>query len=101
MGQRALQSPEARISPTTRRLPKTLTFLLLFGWLMTTALGQTLSFTLDTTENRAAEAQAIAAQLQQSGVDSDVRAWQSAVLTEEMQAGNFDGRLGLCLLRPL
>lgn len=52
------------------------------------AQAQTLSFVLDTTENRASEIQAIAAQLQEIGVDAQVRVWQSAVLVEEMKAGN-------------
>jgi len=49
---------------------------------------QPLSFVLDTTENRSAEIQAIAAQLQEIGIDAQVRVWQSAVLVDEMKAGN-------------
>lgn len=58
--------------------------------LLTLSVGfaERLSFVLDTTENRAAEVQAIAAQLQEIGVDAQVRVWQSAVLVEEMTAGN-------------
>jgi peptide/nickel transport system substrate-binding protein len=51
-------------------------------------LAQPLSFVLDTTENRAPEVQAIAAQLGELGIDAQVRVWQSAVLVEEMRAGN-------------
>lgn len=47
-----------------------------------------LSFVIDTTDNRADEIQAIAAQLQELGIDVQVRVWQSSVLREEMVAGN-------------
>lgn len=46
-----------------------------------------LSFVLDTVENRSDEAQAIAAQLQEIGVDAQVRIWQSTVLRDELLAG--------------
>ena len=60
-------------------LRKVLTVLLVLGGASTGALAQqTLSFTLDTTENRAPEAQAIAAMLAEIGVDAQVRVWQSA-----------------------
>ncbi|HLV11434.1 MAG TPA: hypothetical protein VKY42_03210, partial [Trueperaceae bacterium] len=76
-------------------LRKVLTVLLVLGWATTGALAQqTLSFTLDTTENRAAEVQAIAAMLAEIGVDAQVRVWQSAVLVEEMQAGNRSASTG-------
>lgn len=76
-------------------LPKFLVTLLAFGWLITSAFAQpTLSFTLDTTENRAPEIQAIAAMLAEIGVDAQVRVWQSAVLVEEMQAGNRNASTG-------
>lgn len=55
---------------------------------MLAASAEPLSFVLDTTENRADEAQAIAAQLQQLGVDVQVRVWQASVLQQEMVAGN-------------
>lgn len=60
----------------------------LVGLILATVQAQQLSFVLDTTENRAAEVQAIAAQLQEIGVDAQVRIWQSAVLVDEMKAGN-------------
>lgn len=47
-----------------------------------------LSFVLDTIEDRADEAQAIASQLQAIGVDAQVRVWQWTVLKDEMIAGN-------------
>ncbi|HEX7041370.1 MAG TPA: ABC transporter substrate-binding protein [Trueperaceae bacterium] len=76
-------------------LRKVLTVLLVLGGASTGALAQqTLSFTLDTTENRAPEAQAIAAMLAEIGVDAQVRVWQSAVLVEEMQAGNRSASTG-------
>lgn len=61
--------------------------LTLVGLALSSVQAQQLSFVLDTTENRAAEIQAIAAQLQEIGVDAQVRIWQSAVLVEEMKAG--------------
>src|SRR5690606_11971448 len=62
--------------------------ILLIGLVVSTVNAQQLSFVLDTTENRSAEIQAIAAQLQEIGVDAQVRIWQSAVLRDEMVAGN-------------
>src|SRR5690606_39840225 len=62
--------------------------LMLVGLALSVVQAQQLSFVLDTTENRAAEVQAIAAQLQEIGIDAQVRIWQSAVLVEEMTAGN-------------
>ncbi len=79
----------------TRLLRRVLTLALAAGWLSATAWAQQpLSFTLDTTENRAAEVQAIAAQLAEIGIDAQVRVWQSAVLVEEMQAGNRNASTG-------
>jgi peptide/nickel transport system substrate-binding protein len=46
-----------------------------------------LSFVLDTTANRATEAQAIAAQLSRAGINAQVRVWQLSVLREQMLAG--------------
>ncbi len=65
-------------------------------WLMVVVLvavlgavhAEPLSFVIDTTDNRADEIQAIAAQLQELGIDVQVRVWQSSVLREEMVAGN-------------
>ncbi len=62
--------------------------LLLVAAATSVAQAEPLSFVLDTTENRAAEAQAIVAQLAEIGIDAQVRVWQSAVLVEEMVAGN-------------
>ncbi len=70
-----------------RRMIRWLTLLLVAAG-VASAQAQPLSFVLDTTENRAAEIQAIAAQLQEIGIDAQVRVWQSAVLVEEMVAGN-------------
>ncbi len=46
-----------------------------------------LTFVLDTTPNRVDEAQAIAAQLKQIGVEVQVRTWQATVLREEILKG--------------
>ncbi|HLW48159.1 MAG TPA: ABC transporter substrate-binding protein [bacterium] len=46
-----------------------------------------LSFVLDTTPNRATEAQAIAAQLGGAGINAQVRVWQLSVLIPQIQAG--------------
>lgn len=46
-----------------------------------------LSFVLDTTPNRATEAQAIAAQLGRAGITAQVRAWQLSVLIAQVRAG--------------
>ena len=76
-------------------LRKFVTVLLVLLWGASGALAQqALSFTLDTTENRAPEIQAIAAMLAEIGVDAQVRVWQSAVLVEEMQAGNRSASTG-------
>jgi len=56
--------------------------------LFASAQAQQLSFVLDAPENRADEAQAIVAQLQEIGIDASVRIWQSTVLRDEMLAGN-------------
>ena len=69
------------------RSPKAL-WILVVALLLGVASAKTLSFVLDTTDNRADEAQAIAAQLQQIGVDVQVRVWKSAVLLDEIKAGN-------------
>jgi peptide/nickel transport system substrate-binding protein len=53
----------------------------------TGAAAKTLSFVLDTAENRATEAQAIVAQLGQVGIAAQVRVWKYAVLLDEMKAG--------------
>ncbi len=52
------------------------------------ASAKKLSFVLDTTDNRADEAQAIAAQLQQIGIDVQVRVWKSNVLLDAIKAGS-------------
>ena len=52
------------------------------------ASAKKLTFVLDTTDNRADEAQAIAAQLQQVGVDAQVRVWKSGVLLDAIKAGS-------------
>lgn len=52
------------------------------------ASAKKLSFVLDTTANRADEAQAIAAQLQKIGVDVQVRVWKSGVLSAAIKAGS-------------
>jgi peptide/nickel transport system substrate-binding protein len=46
-----------------------------------------LSFVLDTTANRATEAQAIVAQLSRAGINAQVRVWQLSVLRDQMLAG--------------
>ena len=46
-----------------------------------------LSFVLDTTPNRATEAQAIVAQLAGAGITAQVRVWQLSVLIAQVQAG--------------
>ena len=46
-----------------------------------------LSFVLDTTANRATEAQAVAAQLGRAGISAQVRVWQLSVLIAQVQAG--------------
>jgi peptide/nickel transport system substrate-binding protein len=46
-----------------------------------------LSFVLDTTPNRATEAQAIAAQLSRAGINAQVRVWQLSVLIAQIKAG--------------
>ena len=46
-----------------------------------------LSFVLDTTANRATEAQAVAAQLGRVGINAQVRVWQLSVLIAQVQAG--------------
>ena len=48
---------------------------------------KSLSFVLDTTANRATEAQAIVAQLGQAGINGEVRVWQPSVLLAQIQAG--------------
>jgi peptide/nickel transport system substrate-binding protein len=53
----------------------------------TGAAAKTLSFVLDTAENRANEAQAIVAQLGQVGISAQVRVWKYAVLLDQMKAG--------------
>lgn len=46
-----------------------------------------LSFVLDTTANRATEAQAVVAQLGRAGINAQVRVWQQSVLIAQIQAG--------------
>jgi peptide/nickel transport system substrate-binding protein len=46
-----------------------------------------LSFVLDTTANRATEAQAITAQLGRAGITAQVRVWQLSALIAQVQAG--------------
>jgi peptide/nickel transport system substrate-binding protein len=46
-----------------------------------------LSFVLDTTANRATEAQAIVAQLGRAGINAQVRVWQLSVLIAQVRAG--------------
>src|SRR5215831_11899423 len=48
---------------------------------------KSLSFVLDTTANRATEAQAIVAQFGQAGINAEVRVWQPSVLLAQIQAG--------------
>ena len=48
---------------------------------------KSLSFVLDTTANRATEAQAIVAQLGQAGINAEVRVWQPSVLLAQILAG--------------
>ena len=51
------------------------------------AYAKALSFVLDTTPNRATEAQAIVAQLGRAGITAQVRVWQLSVLIEQVRAG--------------
>ncbi|HET8998744.1 MAG TPA: ABC transporter substrate-binding protein [bacterium] len=53
----------------------------------TDVYARTLSFVLDTTPNRATEAQAIVAQLDRAGITAQVRVWQLSVLIAQIQAG--------------
>ena len=53
----------------------------------TLAAPRQLSFVLDTTPNRATEAQAIVAQLGRAGINAQVRVWQLSVLIAQVQAG--------------
>ena len=48
---------------------------------------KSLSFVLDTTANRATEAQAMAAHLGQAGINAEVRVWQPSVLLAQILAG--------------
>jgi peptide/nickel transport system substrate-binding protein len=51
------------------------------------AAARALSFVLDTTANRATEAQAVVAQLSRAGINAQVRVWQLSVLIAQVQAG--------------
>jgi len=62
--------------------------ILVLALLVGVASAKKLSFVLDTTDNRADEAQAIASQLQQIGVDVQVRVWKSGVLLDAIKAGS-------------
>ena len=53
----------------------------------TGAYAKALTFVLDTTANRATEAQAIVAQLTQAGIGAEVRVWQPSVLQAQVTAG--------------
>ncbi|HYM69517.1 MAG TPA: ABC transporter substrate-binding protein [bacterium] len=54
---------------------------------VTGVYAKTLGFVLDTTANRATEAQAIVAQLNQAGITAEVRVWQQSVLQAQILAG--------------
>ncbi len=58
-----------------------------------TASAKSLSFVLDSEDNRADEAQAIAAQLKEIGIDVQARVWEWTVLKEQMVAHNRDAFL--------
>lgn len=72
-----------------------------FRWIAILALvtvigsanAKSLSFVLDSENNRADEAQAIAAQLQEIGIDVQARVWEWTVLKEQLLAHNRDAYL--------